>query len=834
MACADCGLPIHARTVHTRPRPRTRHWLHTAAFRTALLTALVTSLLSGCADGFQPLSVADAPLDLRAVAVRVDAVRLTWTAVSQLDVVSYVVERRTDLRGAFAEVAQVPQSSLGEVVWLDTDVEPERFYGYRVVSVTKVGDRSGPSLIGGALTPPLPGIEITTSTLVTAADAIDPDGYEVIIAGPDTVRASLGVQARRRFSPLRPGTYAVTLNGLISRCSVGSNTLQVVVMDSTATTIAPVSFQVTCRDPNRGDIAVAVSTTGGDLDPSVVIDVLGEASDESLPTAERTYSSTRNVERTSGRTTFTDLRPGTYDVSIGGIAANCALEGTRTRTVGVTKLGSAAVGFVVRCQGSTPPPNSNLPFVLRNRWTPSAVPNGGVVTLVSELDLTARTGQSVRGVQADYYYDATVLRYDSTIVARLPDVTVNSLVPGRLSILAASVSTARTGLVKLFEFAFTVIGAAGRTSESQTQAFKASTRVGSATVTFGDSVRVEEDTFTVASGSAVNQPPIAQAGGPYAGSVGAPIAMTSVGSSDADGNIVAYAWSFGDGTTASGAVVSKAYAAAGTFTVMLTVTDNAGATATDQATVTVSSIGAGNQAPIAQANGPYSATAGVATTLSSAGSSDPNGTIVSYSWSLGNGQSATGASPTVTYPTAGTYSITLTVTDNGGLAATDQATITVTSAAPVSGNLIWYSSFGPFDAGNNWVPLELSIDLSQNVAETPGIELVRTFVVDSLKWDPAKFQLLAVNLGPGISGSVNQAQSATGRVSLAGAVADAFQAGNSSRILTFATLRLRPIATSGTAGSVTTSLGAIQGPASTNFFVYNAKITVVDGSFTRP
>ena len=39
--------------------------------------------------------------------------------------------------------------------------------------------------------------------------------------------------------------------------------------------------------------------------------------------------------------------------------------------------------------------------------------------LVSELDLTARTGQSVRGVQADYYYDVTVLRYDSTIVARL-------------------------------------------------------------------------------------------------------------------------------------------------------------------------------------------------------------------------------------------------------------------------------------------------------------------------------------------------------------------------------------------------------------------------------
>jgi PKD repeat protein len=326
---------------------------------------------------------------------------------------------------------------------------------------------------------------------------------------------------------------------------------------------------------------------------------------------------------------------------------------------------------------------------------------------------------------------------------------------------------------------------------------------------------------------------VAQAGGPYSGTVGTAIALSSVGSSDGDGTIVSYAWAFGDGTTGTGASASKSYGAAGTYTATLTVTDDDGATATDQATVTVTTGGGGNAPPVAQANGPYTATAGSAVTLSSAGSSDAGGSIVSYSWNLGNGQTATGAAPSVTYATAGTYTITLTVTDNGGLTATDQATITVTGAQ-TGGQLTWRSAFGPYDAGNDWVTLELSIDLSQDISDTPGIEAVRTFVIDSLKWDPTRFQLVSVNLGAGISGSVNQSQSATGKVSVAGSVADAFQAGNGSRILTFATLRLRPTGTSGSVGTTTTTLGPVQGPASTNFFVYNARIAVIEGSFTLP
>ena len=59
------------------------------------------------------------------------------------------------------------------------------------------------------------------------------------------------------------------------------------------------------------------------------------------------------------------------------------------------------------------------------------------------------------------------------------------------------------------------------------------------------------------------------------------------GSSDPDGSISSYAWSFGDGASGSGAQVDHTYVASGSFQAMLTVTDNAGAQSSSQATITV-------------------------------------------------------------------------------------------------------------------------------------------------------------------------------------------------------------------------------------------------------
>ena len=89
--------------------------------------------------------------------------------------------------------------------------------------------------------------------------------------------------------------------------------------------------------------------------------------------------------------------------------------------------------------------------------------------------------------------------------------------------------------------------------------------------------------------------------------------------------------------------------------------------------------GGGNQPPVANANGPYSGTAGSAVNFSSAGSNDPDGTIVSYAWDFGDGATSSQANPSHTYASAGTYTVTLTVTDDQGATATDQTTASITS-----------------------------------------------------------------------------------------------------------------------------------------------------------
>lgn len=77
-----------------------------------------------------------------------------------------------------------------------------------------------------------------------------------------------------------------------------------------------------------------------------------------------------------------------------------------------------------------------------------------------------------------------------------------------------------------------------------------------------------------------NQAPTAEVNGPYSGNTGTPIAFSSAGSSDSDGSIVSYSWTFGDGNSSTAANPSHSYASAGTYSVSLTVTDDQGATAT--------------------------------------------------------------------------------------------------------------------------------------------------------------------------------------------------------------------------------------------------------------
>lgn len=157
--------------------------------------------------------------------------------------------------------------------------------------------------------------------------------------------------------------------------------------------------------------------------------------------------------------------------------------------------------------------------------------------------------------------------------------------------------------------------------------------------------------------------------------------FSAVGSTDANiGDTLTYLWNFGDGTpTSTASAVTHTFAASGPYTVTLTVADGwlrAATPLTRSFTVT----GVGGNVPPTAVISPPSCNA-LACSFSGSTSSDPEGPISSYAWAFSDGGTATGATPSHTFPSAGTYQATLTVTDSGNLQASAQVSVTVSTVA---------------------------------------------------------------------------------------------------------------------------------------------------------
>lgn len=97
-------------------------------------------------------------------------------------------------------------------------------------------------------------------------------------------------------------------------------------------------------------------------------------------------------------------------------------------------------------------------------------------------------------------------------------------------------------------------------------------------------------------------------------------------STDCDGSIVMYSWSFGDGSSGSGNLTQHTYPSAGQYNVQLTVFDNSGKADTITKTITVGSINV-NQPPTAVFT---SSINNLIVNVDAAGSKDVDGTIAMY------------------------------------------------------------------------------------------------------------------------------------------------------------------------------------------------------------
>jgi outer membrane protein OmpA-like peptidoglycan-associated protein len=122
-----------------------------------------------------------------------------------------------------------------------------------------------------------------------------------------------------------------------------------------------------------------------------------------------------------------------------------------------------------------------------------------------------------------------------------------------------------------------------------------------------------------------------------------------------------YTWSFGDGSTGSGLLTNHSYSSTGEYTIQFRASNEGGA---DSSSATVTVVTPPQPASIASINAnPNPVDAGNRVRFSSNVSGD---SPIDYSWSFGDGNSATGSSPTHTFESEGQYTVQLEASNNVG------------------------------------------------------------------------------------------------------------------------------------------------------------------------
>ena len=197
-------------------------------------------------------------------------------------------------------------------------------------------------------------------------------------------------------------------------------------------------------------------------------------------------------------------------------------------------------------------------------------------------------------------------------------------------------------------------------------------------------------------------------------------------SSDSDGTVASWLWDFGDGAASTVQNPSHTYAADDTYTVSLTVTDDEDETDSTSQDVTVGST------PNERPNAEFSYTTDGLTAYFTDGSEDTDGTVVSWSWSFDDGSTSILENPDHTYLVEGTYTVSLTVTDNDG--ATGNTSKDVTVYAPVTGDIELFVH-GYTERGWQKADLQWSGATSKNVDIFRNSTLIVTTKNDGLHTD---------------------------------------------------------------------------------------------------
>jgi parallel beta-helix repeat protein len=160
-----------------------------------------------------------------------------------------------------------------------------------------------------------------------------------------------------------------------------------------------------------------------------------------------------------------------------------------------------------------------------------------------------------------------------------------------------------------------------------------------------------------------NEPPVADADGPYFTEMNQQVQFDSSGSYDPDGTIAFYRWNFGDG---SSEILEEnpthIYESAGEFQASLTIIDNDGSSSSSNTFVSVGTEE--NDPPVAKITLTSSAEVEQKILFDGSQSYDPDNDELDYLWDFGNGASSVSESPSYSYKNTGTYFVKLTVSDD--------------------------------------------------------------------------------------------------------------------------------------------------------------------------
>ncbi|MDF1562624.1 MAG: PKD domain-containing protein [Deltaproteobacteria bacterium] len=476
-----------------------------------------------------------------------------------------------------------------------------------------------------------------------------------------------------------PGTYTALLTVVDADGDQDSRSVEIVVTDNSAPSVS------VSANPDKGiaplTVAFTSSVSGGDA-PLSFAWIFGDGSTSTLQNPSHTYATAGTY---TAQLTVTDANgdPATASAAIEvGNDDVPIVSGSATPSSGRAPL---TVSFNASAQGG----NAPLSFA----WD---FGDGGTSTLQnpSHTFSTAGTYQAtVQVSDADGDTDSTTVVVNVTTNAQ-PQVTASaSPSSGREPLPVSFFASVQGGDAPLsWQWSFGD-GSPGSTTQNPTHTYAAAgTYQAQVTVMDADG---DADSAQLTISVSSNSQPTARAFADVTQGI-APLKVNFSGSVTGGNAPITYDWAFGNGATGSGQATSYTYPAAGSFTVVLTVTDADGDQASDSLIIGVAS----NQVPTVSATATPASGAAPLTVAFDATASGGDAPLT-YAWDFGDGSQAAVEDPSHTYGLDGVYNASVIVTDANGDSSSATVEVVVQQALPdyaisglqvdVQGSVVVYS-----------------------------------------------------------------------------------------------------------------------------------------------